>query len=202
MIIDSQMNQGTLLKNVEDVQMRQGICYALSTEWCLCMLKNKNFDLNSEFYRMVSRQRAYNLTYADKIKNLTKSAKYQQFFQTAEPPSYRFMQDQAKHEGITSEREVIQPSLIINQISTAIEAGKSCIFGFFGVDKGNNWGHATAIGCRDIAGSKPRFFDPNQGQFSWSNGTKNTVIAKEILANIHSLYNLGTIRNCVLYKLS
>ena len=202
MINDFAMNQGHLLNSVEDIQMRQGICFALSTEWCLCILKNRNFDINSVFYRMVSRQRAYNLTFSERIKNLTGGAQYLQFFQAAEPPSYRFMQDQARHEGVASQRQAIMPHQIANHLPGVINAGRSCILGFFGVDNGNNWGHATAIGWRNIAGGKPRFFDPNQGQFSWPNGTTNNAIAGEILGNINGLYNLGTIRNYVIYNLA
>ncbi len=202
MKLDGQVNQGVMLNNVQDIQMRQGICYALSTEWCLCMQKNKNFDFNSVFYRMVSRQRAYNLTFADKIKNMTQGNKYQLFFNTAEPPSFKFMQDQAKHEGVTTVRQLVPPSEIEDKLSKAIKSGESCILGFFGVDSNQNWGHATAVGLRDIAGSKPRFFDPNQGQYSWPKDTNTTKIARDIMQNINMFYGLNTIRNFVIYGLS
>ena len=81
---------------------------------------------------MVSRQRAYNLTFENKIRNLTKAAQYDQFFQAAEPPSYKFMQDQAKHVGIMSLRHSVLPDAISGQLNASIGPNKACILGFFG----------------------------------------------------------------------
>jgi hypothetical protein len=207
MNIDFAKNQGLLLARVADIQIRQGVCFALSTEWCLCVLRSRNFSFEGVLYQAVARQRAYNLTWAEQIRNLTDGDKYVQFFQIAEPPTYRFMQDQARHEGVTCQRLLAQPNLFANQLASAVNPGGACILGLFGVeyDKNHrlkNWGHAVAIGWRNIAGGKPRFFDPNQGQFSWPDTTGNDVIAREIIANLHEFYDLGTVRNAVIYSLT
>ena len=35
---DYAANQGNLLNGVVDIQMRRGICFALSMEWCLSLI--------------------------------------------------------------------------------------------------------------------------------------------------------------------
>jgi hypothetical protein len=197
--VDYQMEQGVLLDAVVDVQMKQGICFALATEWCLSIARDRNFDPNADFFRMVSRQRAYNLTFEEKIKKFTKAQDYALFFHAAETPSQVFMDTQAGHEGLPMQRQAVQPQDIANQLPGVIAAGRACLLGFFGVDNDTNWGHATAVGWRNGALEKPRFFDPNQGQFSWPAVTATNVIAQEIIANVHNLYGAANIRDYVLY---
>lgn len=199
---DFTMSQGDLLQGVADIQMRRGVCFAMSTEWCLCSAKNRNFDLSSVFYQMVSRQRAYALTWGSKVKGITGGAHYDQFFRVAEPPSFGFMRDQAKHEGVQCNKTIIKPAKISKQLAKAIGPGRTCVLGFFGVRSNANWGHATAVGQRAITRGKPRFFDPNAGQYSWDEGTDPKAISQAIIGFINGTYKLGTIRNFVIYELA
>ncbi len=199
---DYKLSQGDKLDKIEDIQMRQGICFALSTEWSLCTVKKRAFDFDAVFFPMVSRQRAYNLTFEEKIKKLTDGAQYTQFFAAAEPPSYKFMVDQAKHEDVGMSKQMIKPDQIDAQLPGLIGAGKTFILGMFGIDDNENWGHATTVGWGSDNNNKPRFFDPNQGQFSWPKETASDTIAEEILDNIDDFYDRDTIKDFVVYKLS
>ena len=184
---------------IPDISMAGGICFALSTEWCNSCLNNENFDQGSIFHRMLSRQRAYNMTFENQIKSLTKEPQYAQYFLTAEPPSFRFMQDQVRHQNVECTRQAVKPNQISIHLRGLFMQQHPCILGFFGVDNGDNWGHATAVS--GLGGSNPRFYDPNQGQFSWSSGTDANTISQEILSNIDGLYELHTIRDYVIYTL-
>ena len=166
------------------------------------MKGNRNFNMQADFFRLVSRQRAYNLTFVNRIRNLTAANTYPQFFQAAEPPSFRFMQNQAIHEGVQCQRHVYQTNQIANPLAAAIGNGNVCLLGFFGVYNGINWGHATGVGWRNIAGSRPRFFDPNQGQYSLPSTSTANQIAQGVIANINAFYHLNTIRNFIIYRLN
>ena len=151
---------------------------------------------------MVSRQRAYNQTFENQIKGLTAAAQYTQFFQAAESPSFKFMQDQARHVGVKCEKKLAKPDHVVPLISNVVSKGGTCILGFVGVDEGSNWGHATAIGKAKAGGGKASFFDPNQGQFSWPERASKDIIAQEILGNLKAFYGVNSIRDYVVYELS
>lgn len=185
--------------SIPDISMAGGICFALSTEWCISCLKNENFSQGSVFNRMLSRQRAYNMTFEHLIKNLTKEVRYTQYFLTAESPSFRFMQDQVRHMKVECVRKAVKPNQISINLRGLFMQQQPCILGFFGVEDGENWGHATAVS--GLGGKNPRFYDPNQGQFSWSSSTGANTISREILSNIDDLYELHTIRDYVIYTL-
>jgi hypothetical protein len=180
--------------------MAGGVCFALSTEWCYSALQGQPFDQGKALPRALARQRAYNSTFEQQIKNLTGGAQYLQFFRAAEPPSFRFMQDQFRHEGKKCVRQSVKPGQISIYLRGQFMQPSPSLFGFFGVDNGQNWGHATALGGLGSGGDDPRFYDPNQGQFSWPSGTDSGTITQEILSNLDQAYGLGTIRDFVIYS--
>lgn len=184
---------------IPDISMAGGVCFALSTEWCYSALKGQDFDQAKALPRALARQRAYNATFEHQIKNLTDGSRYHQFFQATEPPSFRFMQDQFRHEGRTCVRQSVKPGQISIHLRGQFMQPAPCLLGFFGVENGKNWGHATALGGLGSRANTPRFYDPNQGQFSWPAQSNSGTIAQEILSNLDRAYGLYTIRDFVIY---
>lgn len=203
---DFVMNQGQILRNrIEDMQMHGGICHALSWEWCQALVKGQNFEWPREFYRCVSMQRAYKLTWAEKLEPLMDGADYAQFLVGAEPPTRTFTQQSAQRYGRQFAAERAGTTLV--EVQTKIRqfvAGQSCIITCFGTGLANNknWGHSMGFGI--TAAGKAHFFNANSGGYSWDLGTSMATVGDGTLEKLYEEFppNADNVRDCFLYHIS
>lgn len=203
---DFVMSQGQLLSdNVEDRQMHGGICHALSWEWCRALVKGETFDWGSEFYRCVSMQRAYRLTWAEKLQPLLDGAHYAAFLAGAEPPTRTFTAQSARRYGCQFAAERAGATLV--EVQTRVEqmaAGTACIITCFGTGIANdkNWGHSMGFGI--TAAGKAKFFNSNSGGYSWNPQTPMATVSEGVLQKLYEEFPpaADNVRDCFLYHLS
>lgn len=203
---DFAMSQGQLLTaKVIDVQMHGGICHALSWEWCQALLKGAAFNSDSEFFRCVSMQRAYQLTWAEKLQPLLGGAQYAAFLAGAEPPTRTFTAESARRYGRQFAAERAGDTLV--NVQTKVEqmaAGTACIITCFGTGIANNknWGHSMGFGI--TAAGKAQFFNANSGGYSWDLGTPMATVSADVLQKLYEEFPpaADNVRDCFLYHLS
>ncbi|MFZ0861315.1 MAG: hypothetical protein WCA27_23330 [Candidatus Sulfotelmatobacter sp.] len=173
-----------------DVQLRGGICFAMTLNWCEKMLSGQPFDITGDQYRVASSMRAYQMMWEDKIKGLT-AADYSRFFKIAEPVSYNFFSQSLARQGLTSKRLKFHS---VDSAKASIAAvSRTAMLGLFGTENGCNWGHATGL----AAGWK--FFDPNRGQWS---ATSAKSLADDVAVYLNYFYKPATVRTVVIYTAS
>lgn len=195
MITDFKFNQADLLKpsKLADPALYGGICFAMVVDWCTKVKSGQNVVPGADFYRQTSSQRAYQMTWEDRIKDHMNAASYGQFYAAAEGPSYKFFSQGMSHSGWGCTR--LEYSSVQEAKQGMKGVGSVALIGLFGSENGSNWGHAVAMG----RAGRWSFFDPNQGQFSLPGNAAGEVFAEEVMVNINTLYATTTVKNCVLY---
>ncbi|MGF1462165.1 MAG: hypothetical protein ACFB2Z_03200 [Maricaulaceae bacterium] len=193
---------GWLVHNVEDVQSHGGVCHAMSTNWVLGALQNQAFNVQTEYWRGVSHQRAYALRWDEALRGLWGGVNYGRYLAIAEPPSRDYVQSEATRLGYTFAHNHVGG---INQLAahiTGLANDSGIVIVMFGVDPNEpaasqNWGHTVAV-RRSNAGVF-RFLDVNDGQYV-AGGGGAAQFATDVYNALHGHYSGWGIRDVYIYR--
>jgi hypothetical protein len=203
MNLDAPLDQGTWLEtNIIDRQMHGGICHAMSIEWVLSTLQNRHWDIETEYFRGVSHQRAYALRWEDALRGNWGSPQYAQYLAIAVPPTQRFIEDPARRQGRPFQAHHVQnlnhmiPHLVL-------AAGTGAVIVMFGSDAdqpatSQNWGHTVAM--TRTAGGIYQFLDVNEGRYSWPADTGHAVVGHQVEQQLQHCYGDWGIRDVYIFK--
>ena len=183
-----------------DVQMDEGICLALAHEWCTLQTLRQYNALSLFFsrrmpgmHRLFSFQRGFNLV----SDSLSANAAYANFYQIDETLTHNMITRDGRRSGVLVQRSLHTANE--NQVANLlnyIHQGDIYLLGFWGVENGENWGHATAVGW-PANKANAYFFDPNEGL---SKETATIAIGTDVVQSIDNDYDLNDINDFVLYR--
>ncbi|MFT2794073.1 hypothetical protein ACMV5I_29360 [Serratia sp. T13T92] len=205
MIQDFALDQDSWLdENVQDIDARKGVCHAISIDWVFAQLtQSRAWDVQTEYWRAVSHQRAYALTWQESLRGYWASKHYNTYLQIALPPTEKFVRDLARRKG----REFHTYHLnYLYQLSSYILALPACaglVITIFGSSRDSpadvqNWGHTVAM-ARDGRGMY-RLLDINEGQYSWSLATPASTVGRDVERNLYVNYGSTGIRNIYIFR--
>jgi hypothetical protein len=205
---DYALAQGSdLRKEVLDIQMHGGICHAITWKWALALMKGQPFYYDEEFFSGVSMQRAYAIQWTEKLMPLESGARYLEFYAAAEPPTRQFIAESATKSGTAFAAQHFGgiASLVKDKI-VKMKAGQACLIVCFGtgISDNKNWGHTMGFGIPSQKSPRPMFFNANDGQYSFDNGTGSTEIGAGVLDRLNAEFpaRRDNVRDCLGYELS
>ncbi|MEM9556786.1 MAG: hypothetical protein AAGC60_21175 [Acidobacteriota bacterium] len=191
-------NFGIVAVNVVDRQRQGGVCHAMSTEWLFAQLNGRPWNVQQEYWRAVSHQRAYAIYWQDALRGHWGGGHYQQYLQIALRPTRDYVANPARrqHRNFHSARVASLNFLRFHIADLGVNSGFVIVM--FGVDNNDNWGHTVAI-HRDGGGTY-RFVDVNFGQYSWPGGTAGLQVGQETRQFLHQWYGNDGIRDVYLFR--
>ena len=204
MPLDFASNQGEWLDNeVTDRFVNGGICHAISVDWSAKHVLGQVFQLDIARFRAVSGQRAYKYSFEHRLQGLWTHTHFIAWLAQARTPTENFarscLRGQAVHLAILRGQSLLQ----LENIMMALPVGHSIVMVLWGSNPqwpgSHNWGHSIAF-THIAAGF--RYFDANQGQFSWPNATPAHTVAQEVSENIHNKYSPWRFRYIDIYTFS
>jgi hypothetical protein len=202
---DFACNQGNWLDTViVDRFVNGGICHALSMDWAVDQVQGNVFQLSSARYRAVSGQRAYKMAFEHRLQGLWAMGQYVAWLAQARPPTQNFARSCLRGQQVNM---VVAQGLTLLQVENAVRtlpANQALVIIMWGADPAQpadsqNWGHTVAFAR---LGAGYRFFDANQGQFSWPPMSPPIFVAEQVTENIHNQYHGWQYREFDTYTLS
>lgn len=192
MRLDFTFKQSDLLVKLTDIELSKGVCHAMSTEWVSAQLSNRTWNAETEYWRGVSHQRAYEMA--------------------AERDSERalrnFVKDSASRQGCGFNQSRIPNLTILPLHVGTLNPCEGMVISIFGSylklrDNHNirvDFGHSVAL-TRNREGIY-KFLDVNQGQFSWPVSTPADTVGQEMVENLHDNYSYVEVEDVYIFRVN
>lgn len=172
-----------------DVQMDEGICFALCHEWCMAHAKRDVATLATFFsrnmpnmHRLFSFQRGFNLV----SDSLGLGANYDNYHSVDESLTTNMITNDASRNGVRVEvvMRTQAGGMMLNTLNECAQ-GETLLIGFWGVDQSDqsNWGHVVAVAWPPHS-PHPYYFDPNSGLHEEQ---VNTTLATDVFMDLHDM---------------
>lgn len=207
MNLDFSLDQGDwLIRNVNDVQRHGGVCHAMTTEWVFAIVQNRSWNVQEEYWRGVSHQRAYALAWQDALRNLWGGSQYNQYLNIALDPTKNYVKNPASRNRLTFHDYRVKALDDLSPRIIALPAGAGIVIVMFGSNRKwpadqQNWGHTVAV-ARDTGTGMYRYIDVNSGQYSWPLDTPAITLGREVKRDLRAKYGGWGIRDIYIFRVA
>ena len=173
---------------VGDIQISQGVCHAMTTNWLFARLRDLNWNPANEWWRAVSHQRAYVYVLLDQIRLFQQTRNLHGYINVAQRPTRRYVEDEARRRHMNfavNQRSGLDA--FIDTDARNLTPSSGCVVSFYGTNVSGDL-KAHTVGLLRRTDGSYRYLDTNDAEYSWPATVAWATLRQNLYTQLYDKY--------------